>query len=262
MKFPINQEVMRHNLRRILGNDDLTLPGNYMVIDLETTGLVKGTHKIWQVGMYVVEAGIPRYDRGKNIWVATDVADLRAADFEINRRANLLREVPSDRPLRDGVYAQMEAEFINEVTTQGVPLDTVLHAVKDVITACVDAQWPIVGQNSCRFDIPFLEWTYQQAGIDFQFPQTMIIDVGILIKAARLGRRIAPHETPKKFYFRVAAERARGVYYALERYCLGRYSLAEKYGVDIAQAHNAGFDTWLTHLVMKEMMAEAFAVGD
>jgi DNA polymerase III epsilon subunit-like protein len=249
---------MRHNLQSILGSQCMSIPASYVVVDLETTGLSFGNDRIWQYGVYPVKDGQPLYEQGNSVWLQTDRQFLQAADFEISRRGDAYRSVEASGIVKDAAFDRAQSEFVQEVNDKGVDRQKGMQILLELLSAYAADGYPLVGQNFVRFDAKFLAWESKRLELDFEFPDTLIIDVGLLIKAARLNRKKASHETSKQFYVRVSEQRAKGIYYALERFCIPHWHLDKKYGVDTSQAHDAGYDTWITNLVLHEIMLEAF----
>jgi DNA polymerase III epsilon subunit-like protein len=253
--------TMKYNLTRILGGDELVMPRSYIVIDLETTGLSVGQAVIWQIGVYPVLDGEPRYKQGHSVWVHTDPAQLKEATFEINRRTG--RSWSGERGLvKDGEYQDKELEFVEEVQSKGVGRKAALEATADLLRSYEDAGYPTIAQNGYRFDRVHLDHEFKYSGVDYRFPQAKLIDVGILFKAAVMKRRILGRETPGAFYDRVSSERAKGVFYALEKALIPHYNLIEKHGIDMARAHNAGWDCYVTSLVLRSMLEEVLGEED
>ena len=54
------------------------------------------------------------------------------------------------------------------------------------------------------------------------------------------------------YFLRVMRKPVKGVYSNLDRHCVTKYKLTEKYDLNMADAHTAGFDAMLTHLLMEE----------
>ena len=54
------------------------------------------------------------------------------------------------------------------------------------------------------------------------------------------------------YYARVMDFRAKGIYFNLAKYCVGRYEFVRKHQADESKAHDAGYDVWLTYLLMQE----------
>ena len=266
--IPPDPQILNYNLTRVLKMPALKLPASYLVIDTETTGFSHADDYIWQVGMYPVTDGVPEcdYSQGKcAYWLKLDSDKLRKAKFEISRRRALALGVPLDRDSLDELckspdkaWKAAEDEFIAEVQTKGEDPATVLDTVHNLVkTFVTELRAPIVGQNCVKFDIPFLEFKWTQYGMPLKFPDETIFDTGMLIKAAVIKKCIGPTETNRAFFARIGREYAKGVYYALERFCMPYWHLPERYNLDVSKAHDAGFDAYVTSLVLRELINES-----
>lgn len=253
--------TLRWNLTRVLDSPELTLPDSYLVIDTETTDTDPADGRIWQIGLYPVINGQPTCGpEGESIYVAYETNVLKKATFEIERRLAASTCQATDTDM-DAVtrekYYKMEAQFIDEVQSLGKNPKQAFEYAMDVITMFNDNGWPIVGQNFVKFDVPFLTNAAQYHSIPFQFPRQKLLDTGMLIKAARLGKRMGFNEACRDFYVRIAEIRAKGVYYAIEKFCFPYWNL-EQYGFDIHKAHGAGYDAAVTAKILHCLVNEVF----
>ena len=242
----------------------MKLPSNYLVVDIETSALQPNDGFIWNIGMRATLDRAPQSEKGEDFYLLQPPAMLKTATFEINRRKANAQSIPLDKssshiPVRDDQYYKAEQSFVDEVTSKGKDPKVVLQHVADTINMFVDNKWYLAGQNICKFDLFWLDYHFKYYGIKCDLPVDRIIDVGVLIKAAQLRRSQAVNESCKAFYHRVASERAKGVFFALERFCVPYFGMIEKYGLDMSQAHGAGFDCYLTDLVFKELVNEVLA---
>ena len=251
-----NISVLHHNFVSILGTQQLAMLPNYLVIDTETTGFSSAKDRIWQIGVFVMHEGQPLYEHGKSFWLQTDEQILQKASFEINRRTGRSNPSRKEGFTKDAVFYQARDTFIDAVRQQGVDRRAAFKVLVDTVNAYCAQRSMIVGQNITQFDSKFLVAEYERLGIPFAIDYERVLDVGILFKAAILERRKTERETTKQFIFRVAEERAKGVKWSVER-LTEHYQLAEKYGVDPANAHDAGTDCWITHLALREMLLSA-----
>lgn len=253
--------TLRNNLQRALESKEMKLPDNYLVLDIETSGLSPDTSFIWDVGTRTVLGGVPQVATGEDFYLAHPPEMLKTATFEINRRRANAQGITADRAtlnerVRDGQYYLAEQTFVDEVTTAGKDPKQTLQVVADMINLFADNKWWLVGQNVCKFDLPFLSYHFNYYGIKCDMPTERIIDVGILIKAAQLRRTQMAHESCREFYLRMAATRAKGVFFSLAGFCEPYWGLAAKYNLDMSKAHSAGFDCYMTDLVFRELISE------
>jgi hypothetical protein len=250
--------ILKDNLARALRSPRLALPSNYLVFDLETTDLEFRRGVIWQIGLYPVMNGVPveGSDKGLSFFLETPEEQLRANKFEINRRAMRNGDAGDTA---NALLEQSEEAYVAEVKSKAVPRQAAFRNVCEMMQAYIDNGWPIVGQNLVHFDIPFFEYDSARNGSGFKFPVEGVVDVGILIKAAKLQMRYLERETLREFFNRVYSIRAKGVFFAIEKFCVPYWGLEAKYGVDLKQAHAAGYDCWITSLILQEMVADALS---
>lgn len=253
--------TLSHNLKRTLNDAHLHAPESYLGFDLETTSLSPDLGHAWQIGLYPVRNGQPvAGDKGENIYLKWPVEELKKANFEIERRRSLAAQIDNSRSFevrtKDSLYYKCEQEFIDEVYALGVEPKEALIATMDIISAYVKRNEPLICQNGIKFDRPFLQHDCAYMNVPFVFPRENLIDTGMLIKAAKLRKRIAAGETGLDFYLRVGAIRQKGCTYAIEGYCIPKWDLANRFGFSTDQAHNAAFDCWITSLILQELINE------
>jgi DNA polymerase III epsilon subunit-like protein len=251
-----NVDTLYFNFVAMLGTSQLVMPPSYLVVDTETTGFSPDKDRIWQIGVYVLQDGQAPYEHGQSFWLQTDEQILQHAMFEINRRTGRPTPGRDSGFIKDAVYEQSKTAFVEDVGSRGVDRNAAFMALITMINAYTAQGSMLVGQNICRFDSKFVGAECKRLGIEFSLDYEKVLDVGILFKAACLERRKIPRETNKQFLFRVAEERAKGVKWSVER-LVDFYHLDVKYGVDLANAHDAGIDCWITHLALREMLLSA-----
>ena len=110
-----------------------------------------------------------------------------------------------------------------------------------------------VGHNLARFDSPFFtaavsEWLAE----DFVFNSGEILDTAVIEKAAQAGLPQQPDESMDEYFERVMRTPCAGVKYNLDQHCVEKYGLLKKYHLDMSEAHTAGFDAMLCHLLLEE----------
>lgn len=254
---PIDAETLAYNLKRVLANDDLKMPQNYLVLDLETTTLDPISGAIWQYGILPVAGGqVLGSKTGTSVNLLLPAPELEKAAFEIERRRDTVvardPQIPKELALK-----QASADFVSEVSLTGVAPRLALEILLDLIKCYEKPSHFLVGQNFAKYDLPFIEYYAKRWGLKFERNTDRVIDTGMLIKAGVLRRHILERETVMQFYARVAYERASGVYYALEKFCVPYWHLDTKYGIDVTKAHDAGYDCHITDIVLRELVAEA-----
>ena len=258
----IDVGVLRHNLGRVLGDPQLHLPSNVLVLDTETSALnpaMPDAHA-WQIGLYPVRDGKHLCPTGESIYLQWPVPMLKQATFEIDRRRAIATSTGNTRSqserVKDGAYYKCEQEFVDEVYSNGMPPKDAYMYATSIIESFVNNGYVLAGQNFTRFDIPFLQSDCKYLGLPLiKFPVNKLVDVGMLLKSSLISKRIGNDETCLDFYSRIANIRAKGIYYSLEK-CNTRWGLAAKYSLDMDCVHGAGFDCKLTHCCLQELVNE------
>ena len=212
------------------------LPDDYLVIDVETSGLHPGNDCIIQVGICPVRGRQPGDWHG--IYVQRPGLKLNPKVIEVT-----------------GITEKDLAE-------KGVPAKMVFAEVFDLFSWYRDKGFMFVGHNVAGFDCPFFENDLLRNGFKWKFDHSEIIDTGGLVKGAQLETRFREKESLRDYWMRIRNIRARGVFWALDRYCIPTFKLDQKYGVDTKQAHDAGYDCWVTHLLFEEFRTMHERVAD
>jgi len=211
------------------------LPCDYLVIDIETLGFLHTDSEIIQFGMCLVRDCKPVVDE---LWpgeYTSMIVKLPEEAFVGKEGAGKVHGID---------YAKSQAE--------GLPKEDVLLAVKDTLDYAISNGMQIVGHNLANFDIPFIIDIFQKHGIHYEFPKGTIVDTGMMVKAMQLGMMPGYDERIWQWMKRVSGMRARGVYWSLDKFCMKEFGL-EKHGASADAAHDAGYDCYLTHLVVTEI---------
>lgn len=221
------------------------IPTSYISYDLETTGTVCGHDLLWEFGY-------------------CEVADGEAVNYE-SVVLNWFQE-PAINPrwLSDKIDAHRRAMAaadkntncsVERIASGHKPSDVLLlWAMRFHRAMCVE-QRPLLGHGIVRFDNRmFAANVRSYVGFDLQFAPNMVIDTAALEKAIQLGMTPKPEETMIEFWRRVHKEYAPGVYFNLDRHCVGKYFLKELYGLEPGKFHSAGYDAMAAHLTFQEML--------
>lgn len=240
--------------RRLYGD---VWPETYAAIDIETTGFSREKDLVLEFGHCLVRGREPA-DRGSLVldWSDHPVVP----DWWVRERLDkLARRMQQDgRPWRL-TYDYMRAE--------GVRADRALPYVLEFLEALRGSGTLLVGHNAYSFDEEMLAANFEGfLGVDgFRFGENELFDTGAVEKASQcpddpemLPR---PGDTLESYFRRVVNRRVAGVKWSLDRHCLPKYGLAEKHGLDPSDCHSAGFDAYLTHLLMEEYRARVEADG-
>ncbi len=234
-------------------------PKDYLVVDVETTGVVPDEDLIVQVGHCLVLNGEPvdraglvldwtRHPRIDQIWLR-------------NRLTSVKKAVETDR---DGRPSGKTYHTTYETLQAGVEPEPILQSYLDWFQQCRNDKIFIVAHNGAAFDGKFFERHFARflGETAFGFQPYEMFDTGMCVKAAQASMEPWPEDDPRKFYKRVGAARLKGVKWALDTFCVPRFNLAEKYKLDTGMAHDAGHDCVTTHWLFQELKLLAATVPD
>lgn len=200
-------------------------PRNYVVWDLETSGLNPDTDKILEIGYAIVKDGVVESKKSmllkQNIKVPeiiTEITGIRDMDLEMN-----------------GIDPKLAIEELLSVLTIGMP--NVTH-------------------NGLKFDLPFLLSAIYQMSLNQrddhserdldQHLYKYMIDTAVLFKASKSGRMRRVHETFADFGHRVMEERIYGLKYNVKVCC-------EELGIPPTEQHRALADVLLTNQIYQKL---------
>lgn len=114
-----------------------------------------------------------------------------------------------------------------------------------------------VGHNAWAFDCPiletvFLEYLGGRKDVEpFVFQGDEVYDTGGIEKGSQLGLYPFPEETLRTYFLRVHKQWAPGVKWSLS-HCVAKYRLADRLPAD-GGLHQAGTDVMMTHLLFEEL---------
>lgn len=207
----------------------LEYPENYLVWDLETSGLEKEAAKILEIGCFVVKKG------------------------EVTERKSWLLHHPGIE-----LSAQIvEITGITELMLEEQGVDPVL-AIKEFVDFIYSHPgFAHITHNGIKFDIEWLAyhaakslgWTVGQHKDFLAKMHRNAIDTAVFVKAGKLGMKRMWNETFKEFADRVMGVFAKGVKYNVGLCC-------EEMGIDKSKVtqHRALGDVELTHEIYKKLL--------
>ena len=236
--------VIRQILKQWTKQYGTPFPHTYICFDMETTGLYQFTDLIVELGhCRIVDGVASTYESRVLDW--TQVPE----DIEQSWLEYRIKECADDMAAK-GSQSHMSIERMRD---EGEHPYEVLQDYLDMFSTAVENREFIVGHNSVRFDIPrvataMLEWL----SADFRFDANRVLDTAAIEKASQMGVFPQPGEIMSDYFIRVMRIRAKGVFSNLSRHCVAKYKLTEKYDLNMADAHTAGFDAMLTHLLLEE----------
>ena len=211
------------------------LPCNYLVLDIETTGFSSTKNRVVSIGLCAVQ----------DCEITNELHD--------GDSSNMILKWP--QKTFDGCDKAIEIHGIDyhKSQEQGIDPADAMGILAEAIAWAREHKMYIVGHNMLKFDAPFIGMEMQRAGLATRIEGGEVVDTAALVKAMQLSVLPGLDETVLGYFERVMNIRAKGVFFNLDRYCVERFGLIEKYAVDPHSAHNSGYDCWLTHLVLQEL---------
>ena len=239
-------------------------PNDYVVVDVETTGIrfYKGVGDffpnadlITQVGWCVVKDS-RAINQGSFMLNWLELPQIKRDDM-----AARLLHTKQMVEMRDGqptgkkyhmTLERMESEGVN-------PLISLKTFKQDVIDSARENQMFLVAHNGYHFDVRMIEqhcnyWLNEKVN----FGPNEIFDTGMVEKGSQSSSVPWIGDTVKDWSYRTYRIRLKNVRWALDKSCVARYRLDERHYLPkdiqgkIDQAHDAGFDSYLTHLLFEE----------
>lgn len=206
------------------------LPDDYLVLDIETTGFdFMGRKSDPDV---VVQLGYAAV-RGRRI---------------VSKGGTFIH--PGNKEMHPGAAEAtgLTTEFLRE---NGEPRKEVYERFLPMFDLFKRSGGMFVGHNFHKFDAPFMNADMERCGIDFRFQESDHLDTGMLFKAVKLQTLPAEDETLGRFFKRVGDTRSR-VKWKLAL-AMEEYGLIEEHSIDLEEAHDAGYDCWMTFLLMERL---------
>ena len=191
-------------------------PKDYIVWDLETTGLQPGIDKILEIGCIVVQ----------NLEIVEKHSWLLDNDVQISER---ITEITS-----------IDNKLIRE---EGIPVADALLNFRNVFSRYPG--YKHITHNGIRFDIPFLS---AFTGVTTQAFKDLALDTAVVCKAKKLGLSQRDDETFWEFGNRVMNIWAKGIKYNVKLMC-------EELEIDMTniQLHRALGDVLMTNEIYKKV---------
>lgn len=264
---------------------------NYLVWDLETTGFHPAINRIQQFGFLYVKNGVAADYNVNSIFIKTPyspqvysaiyatntdkrmqfMTHLRKAGCDLNTVKQAIDEndgsilglehlIPSeiiDMRAQNGkryFIAPVDVTHIKSSKTMelGKDREEAINKIAHVMIKTCENKTPIVGHNIYRFDIPFLEYEAKHyCNIDLQIDRELVVDTGMIIKANQSRTSLNKTESLASFYERTSEKRSRAKW-TLDDYCFEAFGLS-KYGIDPNRQHDASYDCFVNHCLVKEL---------
>lgn len=230
-----------------LAHQRLRFPDNYFIFDIETTGFDPKVDLIWNVGWCVVV--------NRQITNCEDLTLDWTRVGELNQnwlRSRIMRQ--QNQMSQSGRQCKLTYERLQT----GIEPWDVLDIYYQLLNQYVESDEQLVA-HSGNFDQRLVD-SHTVRFLDrdkIKWRPNSLFDTGLLEKAAQMNRPPHPGETLEEWYRRIRGGRSR-VKWSLDGHCAEKYRLAERFGLDLDEAHGAGFDCRLTHALFEtyRMIAE------
>ena len=219
----------------------------YLVLDIETTGFRPTEDFVLQVGWLFCRNG--KIVSNSAVFVATPEDVLHAYDV--------------------GDYVTKQISEGNDGYVKSADVRNFGHSASDVFEnlkqLCANVMAIpgacIVGHNFCDFDMPFIECFARKNGVELTFDRNRLFDTGCFFKAHKLGVEWDGErfESVYDWFIWIKSIRKRGLKWAVH-VCLKDLKLDQKYNLDTAATHDAGFDALCEHYIY-EYYREQLRVG-
>lgn len=243
-------------------------PDNYFVFDVETTGTVfygasgsytpgnNGYHDIvTQIGHCIVRNGEVKHYAGSILdWTPPEARALH--EFEIMREPSWVEDALQHLVEVFEASGRVYQVPADKMKDEGVPPVELLEAYYQLFTEARKEGLKFVGHNAWGFDAKMMRYHFRHyLGKDFKWRHDEIIDTGMIEKAIQDRAKVnvsLPWSTEnlKTWSRRMSNSPRRGIYWNLDRHATKKYDLVERYNLDMTNAHDAGFDCYMTHLLL------------
>jgi DNA polymerase III epsilon subunit-like protein len=240
-------------------------PNNYMVFDLETTGLEPRRDLAMQIGFCLVKDGVPVEKMGVIIDWTKLPSFLPKTKYQLFREK--LEKVKHHVEFKNGVPTGKKYQISFErMQDEGVHPITALELFHDLFVETRKQRRFFIAHNGYHFDVPFMEGHFdvflgaraKEFNIEerppFYFADNELFDTGMVEKGSQCQMSPWSNDTVRSWSLRTHNERIRNVRWALDTACVPRYGLKEKHNLDLDSAHDAGFDCYVCHLLFQEYL--------
>lgn len=216
--------LMREVARRC---PDGKLPDHYIVFDTETTHWSPEYAVVLQYAFVTIVHRAPSQEHPP---VAAYVAQPRSVP------------IPPDAAKINGLS--------HEKIAGGHPPHLLAPVLADVIEDFVSNRLMIAGHNVQAYDMRIVKRLCTGIQRELRAGTNMVLDTGMLVKAAQIGMKPGISESLEAFYDRVA-QLPRTIKWSLDRYCYSAFQLHRFLPKD--KMHDAAADCIASHLVLEEL---------
>lgn len=227
------------------------LPVNYLVFDVESTGLDFNNDLVVQLG-YAIVINKELIDCAHYIPDWTHNRDNHFCEWLENRMAITKKNMESRNPDSGVVYRHST----DRMKKCGIPVREAFTNFMDIIKICKAHNFSLIAHNGLKFDQPMLNNNIKQVLGDhegFEFDKLGVNYYDTMALERGLYSRIDPYPDDNWMSFtgRLVTEGGKKIYSSLDRHCAKKYDLINKHNMT-GSAHEADFDCKLTHYLFEE----------
>lgn len=226
------------------------LPVNYLVFDVESTGLDFNNDLVVQLG-YAVVVNKELVECAHYIPDWTHNRDKHFCEWLESRMERTKTSMQARSNGNEIMYKHSTARMKKE----GVPVHDAFTNFMDVIKICKSYNFSLIAHNGLKFDQPMLNNNIKQVLGDhehFEFEKMGVNYFDTMGLERGLYSRITPYPDDNwlSFIGRLVNEGGK-IYSSLDRHCSNKYNLVNKYNMS-GSAHEADYDCRLTHYLFEE----------
>lgn len=218
------------------------IPGDYLVLDIETIDWAKDTH-ITEVG-YCLVRDCQMVSSGASY---VNLAEAPLPADQIDDIASRMARTTLKMAQKGLTYCVDWATLCSD----GLNPFVVFEQLADIIADSREQRVQIVGHGIWGFDASRIACNLARyiPGYDVAWDDNEILDSSAIVKGWQLGQSGLPrsNETLRGWSSRVQATRVKGLTHGLYNFCVPQFQLDEKHGLDLRLAHGAEFDCEVTH---------------
>lgn len=217
-----------------------SFPDSYFIFDLETTGFAREHDVIVEAGWGIVH-NRQLVDYGGVILDWTRYGDWNFRSWLRWRLDKVAREMAAQGRTYHFTYDRLAAEGVDPL--QG------MHDFVQLLWQFIGSSGFLVGHGIYYYDTSMIDGHTHRFMDGYELPWDMatILDTAIIEKATETNSLPWPEDGLDDWYKRVQGIRAKGIRWNLDGACAAKYNLAERFHLNMAEAHRAGFDCVLNY---------------
>lgn len=226
------------------------LPKNYLVFDIETTGLDVNVDLPAQLGWAVIQDN-KVVDSGARFLNWADSVSHEDYAWLVNRISNTKRQFEFKNGYATGNVYSVSIDRMKE----GENPEKVLSDFYHLFSECRKNNFGFLAHNGLRHDQPILDRVINDMSggeMRFRFKPNDYFDTLSLEKSVQIFPDIEQNESWLDFARRAYHLGGYKVKGSLDKHCAVKYDLPNKHGLSMEKAHEADFDCLLTHYLMQE----------